>query len=195
MLENEEKIIHKAKLDRRYFGLIFDEYYTTIFNYIFRRISNAHQARDIASEVFYKALSKLHSFKWQNISILSWLYRIASNEIAHYFRNPNQKCSSYEFLKELNVEFRAAEGLEEELLQAEEQMERHNEFQLIQQQLRTLSVRDQEVVALRFFESCKIREIAVIMDTSEDVAKATLYRAIEKLKKCVTKAEHSALNK
>lgn len=195
MLENEKTIIEKAKLNSRYFGVIFNEYYTTIFNYIFRRINNAHQARDIASEVFYKALSKLHSFKWQNISILNWLYRIASSEIAFYFRNPNQKCSSYEFLRELNVQFQTAEGLEEELLQAEEQMERHREFQLIQQQLLTLSVRDQEVIALRFFQSCKIREIAVIMDISEDIAKATLYRAVEKLKKCVTKAEGSAFNK
>lgn len=195
MLENEEKIIEKAKVNSRYFGIIFDEYYTTIFNYIFRRINNAHQARDITSEVFFKALSKLHSFKWQNISILNWLYRIASSEIALYFRNPNQQCSSYEFLKELNVQFRAAEGLEEEILQAEEQMELHREFQLIQKQLLELPVRDQEVIALRFFESRKIREIASILDISEDIAKATLYRALEKLKKSVTKAERSAFTK
>ncbi len=183
MLKDEDKIIEKAKVESRYFGLIFDEYYHTIFNYVFRRVSNAHQARDIVSEVFFKALSKLHSFKWQNISIVNWLYRIASNEIALYFRNPNQKCESYEFLKELNIQFKSTDGLEEELLLAEEQMNANKEFQLIRSHLLELPSRDQDVIALRFFESRRIYEIAAILDITEDVAKARLYRAIKKLKK------------
>lgn len=187
MLENEAEIIEKAKRNSRHFGKIFDAYYDTIFNYVLRRVSNPHQSRDIVSEVFYKALAKLHSFKWMQISILNWLYRIASNEISLYFRKPDHSFSSIEFLEQLNVQFRSNSNLEEELQQAHRKLQENDEFLRIQKEMQLLPISDQEVLALRFFEDKKIVEIAEILELREDVAKARLYRAIKKLQKRVTK--------
>ncbi len=193
MLANEETIIERAKQNPKAFAPIFDAYYDTIFTYVLRRVPDAHRARDIVSEVFYKALTKLHSFTWQNISILHWLYRIASREIALYFRNPNQKQSSLDHLQSLNKQFASDSNIEEELLQAERTMNQQREFKALQGHILTLPLRDQEVLSLRFFEAKKIGEIAQILELSDDVAKATLYRAIKKLKKCVTNEQDRAL--
>ncbi len=85
-LVEEKLFLEKVKKKPELFGRIFDEYYKTIFNYIFRRIADYDISRDIAADTFLKAYLKIHSFVWKDISILTWLYRIATNEVNYYYR-------------------------------------------------------------------------------------------------------------
>lgn len=183
MLEDEQQIIEKAKKDPRAFGAVFDEYYNVIFNYTLRRVANVHISRDIVSEVFYKALTKIEKFEWRGISILNWLYRIANNEIAQQFRTPHRKIISLDHLKDLNVQFASNNNLEQEMLKAERELERQQEFVKIQKKIAQLPIKYQEVLSLRFFEEKKLCEIAQITDKNENSVKALLYRGLEKLKK------------
>ncbi|MBU2575818.1 hypothetical protein KKF64_01905 [Patescibacteria group bacterium] len=87
MEKSEEKqLIKRAKKDPQAFGAIFEEYYEPIFGYVLKRTGHVHSAQDIVSETFFKALDRLWQFKWQNVSISSWLYRIATNEVNQYYR-------------------------------------------------------------------------------------------------------------
>ena len=85
-LEQEKRLIKQARNDPDAFGQIFDMYYQKIFNYVLKRVSNVELARDITSETFYKAYKNLWQFKWKNLSISSWFYRIATNESNYYLR-------------------------------------------------------------------------------------------------------------
>ncbi len=183
MLENEESIIKAAQENATSFGIIFDEYYNSIFNYVLRRVANPFHSRDIVSEVFYNALCNISRFQWRGISILNWLYRIANNEIAQFFRSPGKKVVSLDRLKDLNVQFASNTNLEKEMLQAEEALEQHEEFLKIQAQICELSLKYQEVISLRYFEGKKLSEIAEIIGKNENTTKALLYRGLEKLKK------------
>ncbi len=183
MIENEELIIAKAQKDSSEFGVIFDAYYNVIFNYTLRRVANTFHTRDIVSEVFYKALQKIGTFQWKGISILNWLYRIANNEIAIFFRSPNRKVTSLDRLKDLNVQFSSNTNLENEMVKAEAELEQQQEFLKIQSQIKELPLKYQEVISLRYFENKKIFEIAEIIGEKESTTKALLYRGLEKLKK------------
>lgn len=183
MLENEEQLLAEIKKDSTQFGIIFDNYYTAIFNYTLRRVANPYHSRDIVSDVFFKALNGIDSFEWRGVSILNWLYRIANNEIARFFRSPYQKFTSLDHLKDLNVQFASNSNLEKEMVKAENTLQQHQAFLKIQEQIKTLSIEYQEVISLRFFENKKLSEIAEIIDKNENTTKALLYRGIEKLKK------------
>lgn len=50
-------------------------------------------------------------------------------------------------------------------------------------QLKTLPVKYQEVIALRYFEGKDIKEISEILDKSEGTVKSLLARGLEKLRK------------
>ena len=176
--EAEEKLVQNIKADPKQFGVLFDKYYQRIFGYVFRRVLDYDLARDISAETFLKAFLKIQTFQWKGISISSWLYRIATNEVNQFFRkkkyNPEKLGSiiSGEILLMMDS---SREELEDELT-------RHEEFIRVQQQLKTLDTKYQEVIALRFFEGKDNKQIAEILDKPEGTVKSLLSRAIEKLK-------------
>ncbi|SRR5258706_5600476 len=176
--EAEQELLKKIHVDPKQFGVLFDHYYQPIFGYVFRRVADYDLARDVTAETFLKAFLKINSFQWKGISISSWLYRIATNEVNQFFRkkkyNP-EKSGSIISGELILVQDSSREELEAELAL-------HEEFIQVQQKLKTLDTKYQEVIALRFFEGKDNRQIAEILDKPEGTIKSLLSRAIEKLK-------------
>jgi RNA polymerase sigma-70 factor (ECF subfamily) len=176
--EAEQELLQKIQADPKQFGALFDYYYQPIFGYVFRRVADYDLARDITAEAFLKAFLKIQSYRWKGISISSWLYRIATNEVNQVFRkkkyNP-EKLGSIISGELLLTNDSSREELEEELI-------RNEEFNRVQQKLKLLDIKYQEVIALRFFENKDNKQIADILDKPEGTIKSLLSRGIEKLK-------------
>ena len=182
-LEQEKQLIKKAKIDKRYFANIYDQYYNNIFGYILKRVANPALAQDITSEVFYKAMANLWKFKWKNISISSWLYRIATNEVNYYFRKSKYHSLSLDKLIDQNgLEIPDPNSLQNELIEAEDILQQHKEFVRIQKYIATLPIHYQEVITLKYFENKSIKEISLILNKKEGTIKSLLSRGMSKLK-------------
>ena len=98
-LEQEKGLVERARKDAEAFGELYDLYYPKVFGYILRRTASVEIAQDITSEVFFKVLKNPGQFCWRGIPFSSWLYRIATNEIASYFRkNKHRRLRLKEFL-------------------------------------------------------------------------------------------------
>ena len=54
-LEREKEIIKKAKKNPEAFGLLYDKYYRSIFNYVLKRTANIELAKDVISQTFFKS--------------------------------------------------------------------------------------------------------------------------------------------
>ncbi|MBI2050232.1 MAG: sigma-70 family RNA polymerase sigma factor [Parcubacteria group bacterium] len=182
--QQEKQLITQAQKDPQAFGAVFDEYYEPIFGYILKRTGNVHAAQDIASETFFKALDRLWQFKWRGISISSWLYRIATNEINQYFRAAKKRHYSLEALLEKSgIELADERDLARELMEQEEELERAQSWKLAHAALRKLPEKYQEVLSLRYFEDKKISEIASILGKREGTVKSLLSRGTALLHK------------
>jgi len=182
-LSEEKEIIEKAKHNPEVFGLLYDKYYQPIFGYVLRRTASISETQDITSETFLKALKKLWQFRWQNVPFSAWLYRIANNEIANYFRkNKKHPISLDKLLEKKGVEPATLHNPETELLKAQEKLKKHQDFLKIQEKISKLSIKYQEVITLRFFEKKKIKEIAQILGKKEGTVKSLLHRGLERLK-------------
>jgi RNA polymerase sigma-70 factor, ECF subfamily len=179
----EKELIKQAQKDPEAFGVIFDMYYEPIFNYVLRRVGKVQASQDIVSETFFKALNKLWQFKWRNISISSWLYRIAGNEVNQYFRKMKRSTHSLEIMIEENA-FDPKDEIDilEEILEQEREIALHAKWQEVSKLIQKLPEKYQEVLALRFFEDRKISEIAEILGKKEGTIKSLLSRAMSKLK-------------
>jgi len=185
MEKSEEKqLILRAQKDPQAFGAIFEEYYEPIFGYILKRTGNVTAAQDIAGETFFKALDRLWQFKWRNISISSWLYRIATNEISQHFRAQKKRHYSIEaLLEQSGIELADEHDLAREIMEQEEELSRAESFREARKALHQLPEKYQAALTLRYFDDKKISEIAEILGKREGTVKSLLSRGIAMLRK------------
>lgn len=179
----EKKLIEQARKTPEAFGKIFDAYHDTIFGYVLRRVGNIHAAQDITAETFFKAITRLSTFRWRGISISSWLYRIATNEINQYYRREKRASHSLnDLMDETSFDITAEVNLLEEIIEQEKELARAKEWQKMREELENLPSKYQTVITLRYFEDKKVAEIAEIIGKKEGTVKSLLSRGISKLK-------------
>jgi len=183
-LINEKQLVKNAQKDPEAFGIIFDKYYDPIFGYILRRVANPEIAKEIVSEVFFKAFTNLWKFRWRNISIAAWLYKIATNEINYFFRKQKYKTVSLDRLMDENGmdPVSNSDTIEEEIIKAEMVLQKHQNFLEVQKKIALMPFKYQEVITLRYFESKSIKEISEILNKKEGTVKSLLSRSINKLR-------------
>jgi len=180
-LAQEKHLVEKAKGDANAFGSIYDLYYSNIFGYVLRRTANIQVAEDITSQVFFKALQNIAKFNWRGIHFSAWLYRIATNEIASFFRHGKKGQVRWEDIAESDVD--TISSSEEELLEAETELKRHEQYMALHDNIHRLDIKYQEVITLRFFENKQINEISEILGKKEGTIKSLLHRGLKKLGK------------
>jgi RNA polymerase sigma-70 factor (ECF subfamily) len=178
MDKDEKKQIERAKKDAKAFAELYDKYYSQIFGYVLKRVANLEIAQDVTSETFLKALKNLWQFRWRNIPFSSWLYRIANNETVNYFRKQKGRWVPLEKI----AEPASADNIQIEFIEAQEELEKHQDFLKAQKKISKLPLKYQEVIVLRFFEKKQIKEIAEILGKKEGTIKSLLHRGLEKLR-------------
>ncbi len=178
--EQEKALVEQAKGDSNAFGSLYDFYYPQIFGYVLRRTANVQVSQDITSEVFFNALKNIVKFHWQGVPFSAWLYRIANNETATYFRHGKSGQVNWDDISELYAE--SSLSPEEELLEAEAELKRHEQYLVLHDNIVKLDTRYQEVIMLRFFQNKQIGEIAAILGKRDGTVKSLLHRGLEKLR-------------
>ena len=180
-VEQERELVERAKNNTEAFGELYDQYYSQIFGYVLKRTANIDVAQDVTSEVFFKAFKNLRQFQWRGVPFSSWLYRIATNEIANYFtKNKPWQLS----LEEVSNSISSSDPwAETELLQAEAELRRREDFLTLHENISKLQLKYQEVIVLRYFEDKQLKEIGEILGKREGTVKSLLHRGLEKLRK------------
>jgi RNA polymerase sigma-70 factor (ECF subfamily) len=182
-LDEEKHLIEDAKSNPLAFGELYDAYYPKISNYLLHRLPRAEVAQDITAEVFFKAMTKLHTFSWRQISFSSWLYKIANNEIKMYYRKKERKFFSLDFLFDHHdFELPDSTDIEQDYIAAEELLARNQAFQEIQRCLLELPTIYQEVLVLRFLEGKSLEEIAEITGKNLNTVKSLVARGKEQVR-------------
>lgn len=172
VLEDEKIIIELAKKDMRKFAPIYDKYYEQIFRYAYQRLNSKQTAFDVTSQVFLKAMTKLKDYEHRGLPFTSWLYKIAKSELNNEFTK-NKKSRTInikeEYIKDLFVEIKTTDNVENLRLQLISGLEQLKESDLT-------------LIEMRYFEKRSFKEIGEILEITENNAKVKLYRALDKLK-------------
>lgn len=177
-LEIEKELVEKAKKDPEAFSKLYEDNYSKIFGYVLNRVANVEIAQDITSETFFKSLKNIDYFKWKKISFSCWLYKIASNETANYFRKNKYKPICFDKI----AEPASCSTPHEEAIEVEEQFKKQKDFLELREKVILLPDKYQKVITLKFFEKKKIEEICQILGKKEGTIKSLVHRGIEKLK-------------
>lgn len=171
-VRREYAIIEKARGDLSAFAPLYEQYFDSIFTYIYRQTDDEELAADLCSQTFLKALSNLHRFEYRGIPVSAWLYRIATNEVNKYYRR--KKRTPVFSLEEVRLK---------ELLEPSADTWDEDLIQRMLVYLKELPTELIRVLELRFFENRDFKEIAYILGITESGAKMRTYRALDRLRR------------
>ena len=89
---NEEEILNRAAQgEREAFGLLYERYIDRIFNYVYYRTGNLHDAEDLTARVFQRAMNHIRNYTDRGVPFSAWLYRIAHNLVANWHRDRQRR--------------------------------------------------------------------------------------------------------
>lgn len=175
-LQEEWLEVQAAQQDPAMFRPLYDRYFEPIYLYILRRTADEALAADICSQVFLKAMQRIGSYQFKGVPFSAWLYRIASNEVAQHYRKAKKK-------RVVTLEDAPVAELMEEM---QEDGPAEDYMPLLVEVLDQLKEEDLQLIELRFFEGRPYKEIAGIMDITENNAKVRTFRILNRMKKKMT---------
>jgi len=171
----EQRQIEEAQKDPRFFEPLYKKYYERILRFVYKRMENLDDTREITSCVFVKALTSLKKYKHLGFPFSSWLYRIALNEIAQFYRDAKKmrviSIDTYGISRVADETVKNGEHLSPVLAKA---MQHLNEEEVL-------------LLELRFFEDKAFAEVGAILEITENNAKVRTYRVLDKLREIFTK--------
>ena len=89
---NEEDVLNRAASgEQDAFGLLYERYIDRIFNYVYYRTGNLHDAEDLTARVFQRAMNHIKNYTDRGVPFSAWLYRIAHNLVANWHRDRSRR--------------------------------------------------------------------------------------------------------
>jgi RNA polymerase sigma-70 factor (ECF subfamily) len=177
--QQEYDVVQASLKDPSEFRAIYELYYKDIFRFIYSRINDSNVTADLTSTVFFKAITKLETFKFIGHSIKSWIMRIAYNEMMQFFRQENKH--RIVSIEEQEISQLAAEVDDNPNLSMED----------LKPFLDQLEDDDLTLLELKYFDKSSYKEIGTIMNLSESNARVKLHRVIKRLQQTVRKEIHN----
>lgn len=158
---------------------LYNEYFQTVYKYIFCMTHDANLSEELTQETFYQALKTYKNFRG-DCKVSVWLCQIAK----HMWMKECQKRNKldYKSLDEIIDTLPAKECVENEVLDQESKTSLYRSLQNLDEKTR-------EVMYLRLTGELSFREIGDILKRNETWARVTFYRGKQKLAKTAVKVK------
>jgi RNA polymerase sigma-70 factor (ECF subfamily) len=168
--------VERASLgDLQAFGELYDRYVERIYNYIYFRTGNTFDAEDLTERVFFRAIQHIKKYENRGLPIAAWLYRIAHNLVANWYRDNSRRQEIPLDVFEFSLTF-PGDLPETAMLKAEEQDD-------LLYVIRQLPEERQQLLILKFVEQLTNAEIGQIMGRTEGAIKSLYHRTLLALRK------------
>ncbi len=156
------------------FKELYEDYFKRIYAYVLVRVKDPVLAEDLCAATWRKVYEKINSFDQNKGTFGQWIFTIARNEVNMYRR-----------LYWVKHFFSITE--KEELLQSSEtsflqEMEEEELKRQLFYALDTLSVRERDLISLKFYSNLNNRQIASVTGLSESNVGTIIQRAVHKMK-------------
>ena len=179
---NQEKaLINQAKRDGEAFGALYEQHVDSIYNYLYYRTGNSHDAEDLTEKVFFRAMQHINKYEDQGVPFSAWLYKIARNLLANWYRDESKRKS----ISLDKFEHRQSDSGPEIISELAE-----NKEELLEA-IRRLPPERQELLILKFVERMSNAEIGLVLGRTEGAIKSLYHRTLLALRKEMKKPPKS----
>ena len=174
--EQLEALVHSAQAgDSAAFEALYDHFYDRIYRYVSFKAGDPTAAEDITEDVFLRMLKSIGSYKHRGHPFSSWLFRIAHNLVADYFRKKGRE-KSVPLDKVLAV-------VGESSIDMDNYVQTKLAMREVNAAMEDLTDLQRQVISLRFAGGLSVNETAQAVGRNENAVKALQHAGIKKLRK------------
>ena len=171
--DSDSALLARIKEDPEAFGLLYERYVRRIYNYVYYRTGNHHDAEDLTARTFYRALKHVSRYVDRGVPFSAWLYRIAHNVVANWHRDRSRR--QVISIDDLVMPVRS---LDNPATVAEEKDKQDMLLQVVSR----LPPERQQLLILKFVEQMSNAEIAGVMGRTEGAIKSLYHRTLVALR-------------
>ncbi len=147
---------------------IYKSNFNLVYKYLVCLTQNENVAEELTQETFYRAVKYINSFKGQ-CKMSVWLCQIAK----HLWSDELKKQEKTQYLQDIdNI---SLENFEENIFN-------NDEKKCLYSKIKRLDKTTQEVILFRIIGELSFKEIANILNKTENWARVTFYRGKQKMK-------------
>jgi RNA polymerase sigma-70 factor (ECF subfamily) len=154
------------------FEIVYEKYFSDIYNFIYGQILHRERAEDLVSDVFVKAMTNYERFDPSRASVRTWLTNIARNTLIDDYRKNSIRKS---------VSLDDEDNYTEPSYEDEYRVLKEDDEREVYRILSLLSESERELAGMIYFQNMKNNEIGEILGIN---AKAVSERRRRLLAKC-----------
>ena len=182
---NDSELIRAAQRgDHSAFEVLVRQYDQAVLRLAMHLTGTEADARDIYQEAFLKAYRHIANFRFE-CSFYTWIYRIVTNLCLDHLRKKQTRREDPQTVvdstgREMDVLERVSD--DRSGANPERDLMRRELGAKIAQALTRLTPRERMVFELKHYQGLRLRTIGEMLNTTEETAKNTLFRATQKLR-------------
>ncbi|MDX1315543.1 MAG: RNA polymerase sigma factor [Eudoraea sp.] len=175
MSQNSDQHLIKRlkKGDNQAFRALIEQYKHMVYTLALRIVKNEEDAEEVSQDTFIKVYQSIGSFKGDS-KLSTWLYRIAYHRSLDYVKKNKRKLQTTQLEWEETTNIQLAE-------MTWDHMEAMEKREIIQAALKHLPGEDGVILSLFYFESLSLKEIAGVLDITNNTVKVRLHRSRKRL--------------
>ncbi len=183
-VDDTDLIRQAQRGDRAAFETLVRQYDQAVLKLAYHLTRSEQDAQDIYQEAFLKAYRHVGNFRFE-CSFYTWIYRIVTNLcLDHLRRKQTRREDSPVVTDSSGDEFDLLSNVADDRSGAspEKDLMRRELGKRIGLALNKLTARERMVFELKHYQGLKLRTIGEMLNTTEETAKNTLFRATQKLR-------------
>jgi RNA polymerase sigma factor (sigma-70 family) len=188
MMHSDTLIMKAREGDQNAQGKLVQLWYKRIYNFGYKFFVDHDMAMEVSQKTFISMCKNLHALQ-DSARFKSWLYKIAVN----YCREEARKVKgtrSLSFDVVWNQEAEDSpkwESSSQRFDNPERQLQQAELSEILHQALLELNDEQREVVIMKEYEGLKFREIAEVLNISENTVKSRMYYGLDGLRKILVR--------
>ena len=145
---------------------MYAEFYPKVSAYVRGKVTNPHDAEELVSTVFLKAVQKLNSYDPAQASLSTWVYTITRNTVTDFFRTHRTMTAWEDYMAWED----AASDLSDDALDA------------LADALLALKEKERDLIVLHYYKGHTLKDVAEMMGMSYINAKVIHKKALTGLR-------------
>ncbi|MGO9637374.1 MAG: RNA polymerase sigma factor [Terracidiphilus sp.] len=182
---HEAELIREAQAgSRAAFDTLVRQYEHQVLRLALHLTGSEHDAEDIYQDAFLKAYRYIGNFRFE-CSFYTWIYRIVTNLCLDQLRRRKTRREDRAVVVDRTgdeIDVLASISDNRSYSNPARELDRKQLGEKIQRALEELTPRERMVFELKHYQGLRLRTIGEMLNTTEETAKNTLFRATKKLR-------------
>jgi RNA polymerase sigma-70 factor (ECF subfamily) len=140
-----------------------------LLRFLRKKLPGKEDAEEVLNDVFLAAIDELSFFREES-NLTTWLFKIAHNKVADFYRKRKIKSVLLSQVPFLEI-------IANEIAQPEFQFEKNKIRDRIEKAFNSISIQYQKILHLHYEEKIPVKELAMIFNLSFKATESMLFRA------------------